>query len=63
MPIEFTDFDVWSFKKDEEGKWLWQRTSPDGEVLIAAANSFGTMEECVEDACRRGYRGMSETAT
>ena len=44
MAIEFTDFDVWAFKRDEEGKWLWQRTSPDGEVLIAAANAFSSME-------------------
>ena len=63
MPVEFTDFDVWTFKKDDADRWHWQRMSPDGEVLIAAATAFATMEECVEDARRRGYRGMPETLT
>lgn len=56
MPVEFTDFDVWTFKKDDTDRWRWQRMSPDGEVLIAAANAFATMDECVEDARRRGYK-------
>ena len=57
MPIEFTDFDVWTFRKDDADKWHWQRLSPDGEILIAAAMAFGTMEECMDDARRRGYKG------
>ncbi|HYH42064.1 MAG TPA: hypothetical protein VD867_08775 [Burkholderiales bacterium] len=57
MAIEFTDFDVWTFRKDDADKWHWQRLSPDGEILIAAAMAFGTMEECMDDARRRGYKG------
>ena len=60
MPVEFTDFDVWTFKKDDSDRWIWNRMSPDGEVLISSATPFDTMQECVEDAQRRGYKGMSE---
>ena len=62
MPIEFTDYDVWSFKRDDAEKWHWQRTSPEGEVLIAAANGFATLEECIEDASRRGYKASADVA-
>lgn len=60
MPLEFTDFDVWTFRKDSDERWVWQRISPEGEVLISAVTPFATMHECVEDARRRGYRGMPE---
>ena len=59
MAIEFTDFDVWTFRKDDADKWHWQRLSPDGEILIAAAIAFSTMEECMADARRRGYKGAA----
>jgi len=63
MPIEFTDYDVWSFKRDDADKWHWQRTSPEGEVLIAAVTGFATMEECIEDARRRGYRSAADAVS
>ena len=30
---EFTDWDVWSFRKNDNAQWIWQRHSPDGETL------------------------------
>ena len=56
QPI-FTEYDVWSFKKDDRERWTWRRDSPDGELLIEARASFDTLDECVEDAGRFGYVG------
>jgi hypothetical protein len=53
----FTDYDVWSFKKDDDGRWTWRRESPDGELLVQARSSFDVFEACVEDAGRFGYSG------
>ena len=55
MRIEFTDYDVWSFLKDDAGGWKWCRRSPDGELLIEARGAFSTLEQCQEDARRSGY--------
>jgi hypothetical protein len=52
---EFTDFDVWSFKKNASGQWIWQRHSPDGELLIESRGSFAELLPCQEDATRFGY--------
>jgi hypothetical protein len=52
---EFTDWDVWSFKKNASGQWIWQRHSPDGELLIESRGSFDEMDLCREDATRFGY--------
>ncbi|MGZ8265759.1 MAG: hypothetical protein ACXWUI_16615 [Burkholderiales bacterium] len=52
---EFTDWDVWSFKKNEQGKWAWQRQSPDGELLMESRGSFEELPQCQDDATRFGY--------
>jgi hypothetical protein len=52
---EFSDWDVWSFKKNGNGQWIWQRHSPDGELLVESRGSFDAMDSCREDATRFGY--------
>jgi hypothetical protein len=52
---EFSDWDVWSFKKNEEDRWIWRRQSPDGALLMESRGSFGELVQCQEDATRFGY--------
>jgi hypothetical protein len=52
---EFSDWDVWSFRKNDRGEWIWQRHSPDGELLIESRSSFDELPHCQEDATRFGY--------
>jgi hypothetical protein len=55
--MEYSDFDVWEFKRDGENRWLWRRLTADGEVRIASRAPFGEVEECIADARRCGYLG------
>jgi hypothetical protein len=55
--LEVTVSDVWSFKKDFQGHWMWQRESLHHELLEQARLPFKELEECVADARRRGYTG------
>ncbi|HEV7393519.1 MAG TPA: hypothetical protein VGO08_17905 [Burkholderiales bacterium] len=57
MRTVFTDYDVWSFKKDDRNRWMWRRESPDAELLIEARSSFDALNDCIEDAGRFGYTG------
>jgi hypothetical protein len=52
---EFSDWDVWSFKKNESDKWIWRRQTPDGALLMESRSSFDALELCREDAKRFGY--------
>ena len=52
---EFTDWDVWSFKKNDNEQWIWQRHSPDGDLLVESRGSFEQLPQCQEDATRFGY--------
>jgi hypothetical protein len=58
---EFTDWDVWSFKKNADGQWIWQRHSPDGELVVESRSSFGELAQCQEDAKRFGYVAAAAT--
>lgn len=49
--------DVWTFKKDTNGRWIWVCYSETGEPVYASRGDFETMSECVEDARGRGYTG------
>ncbi len=55
MRVELTDYDVWSFYKDDSGGWKWCRRSPDGDVLFEARAALASLEESQEDARRFGY--------
>ena len=59
MRVELTDYDVWSFQKDDTGNWKWCRRSPDGEVLIEARAPLPSLEACQDDARRFGYNTQS----
>jgi len=51
--------DVWDFKKDGDGCWRWQRQSLRHEMIEEGRTAFRKFEECVADAQRRGYTGVS----
>ena len=57
MDLPVTDYDVWSFKKDTNGRWIWLRYSPDGEAMFASRADYETFDECLADARQRGYSG------
>ena len=51
----FTDYDVWTFKRDDQDRWKWSRHSPDGELLVEARLNFDELEDCQADATKAGY--------
>jgi hypothetical protein len=53
----FSDYDIWTFKKDTNGRWIWLRHAPDGEPLTASSRDYERFEDCVADAKGRGYVG------
>lgn len=53
--MDYSEFDVWDFKRDGGGRWTWARHSVDCEPMAGSRRSFDTSEECVEDAKRCGY--------
>lgn len=55
--ITLSDLDVWVFQRNDSGEWVWQRLSPDREVLLQSPRGFPSMEECAADAARHGYGG------
>ena len=59
MRVELTDYDVWSFQKDDTGSWKWCRRSPEGNDLIEARGPSPSLEACQEDASRFGYNTQS----
>ena len=56
MYRSFSDFDVWAFKRTENG-WVWRRTAPDGQTVLQSGTGYETLEDCVVDAQRHGYLG------
>jgi hypothetical protein len=51
-----SDFDLWAFKRTENG-WEWRRTSADGQLVLQSGIGHGSLEDCVADAQRNGYLG------
>ena len=52
-----TEYDVWTFKKDTNGRWIWIRYSPEGEAMAASRADYETLDDCLADARERGYAG------
>ena len=46
----------WFFYQDVASLWKWARIDVFGTVLSYSAASFGTRDECLDDARRNGYR-------
>lgn len=64
--MEYSDFDVWEFKRDDASRWTWRRLTADGDVRLASRDAFADIDECIADARRCGYLGSAapiETAT
>ena len=57
MDFPISEYDVWTFKKDTNGRWIWIRYSPDGEALLASRGDYENLADCVLDARGRGYSG------
>ena len=55
--MDYSEFDVWVFKKDEQMRWVWQRLTADGDLRLAARSPFDKLEDCLDDARRCGYTG------
>lgn len=49
--------EIWTFKKDPNGLWAWQRQAPGKEAIQSAAKPFKAFADCVRDAQRFGYVG------
>ena len=47
----------WSFKVDDTRRWTWERKTVEGTVILAASETFATLEQCQENAKTRGYSG------
>ena len=62
MQLPLSEFDVWTFKRDANGSWIWLRHSPDGEALIASRRDYVELEDCVADAKCQGYNGLVPAA-
>jgi hypothetical protein len=56
MNRPLSDFDVWAFKRTENG-WIWRRTSADGQLVSQSGIGHQSLEQCVADAQRYGYLG------
>ena len=56
MPVEFTEYDVWSFHREDNGGWKWSRRSPDGDLLLEAREALPDLDACQDDARRSGYQ-------
>jgi hypothetical protein len=46
----------WFFYQDVASLWKWARIDVFGTVLSYSGASFGTRDDCLEDARRNGYR-------
>ena len=57
MELPFSEYDVWTFKKDTNGRWIWLRQAPDGEALSTSHRDYDELDDCVADAKRGGYKG------
>ena len=55
LPV--SEFDLWTFKRDTNGRWIWVRQNRDGVALAASHANYGEVEECLADARLRGYKG------
>lgn len=56
--MDYSDFDVWEFKRDGGNRWMWRRLTADGDVRVASRSPFDDLDACITDARRCGYLGL-----
>ena len=57
-----SEIDVWSFKKDTNGRWIWVGYSEEGEAISASRADYESVTDAVADARQRGYTGDFDLA-
>lgn len=50
--------DKWEFYKDNEDKWRWRRTSPNGNIVGASSEGYINKTDCAGNASRNGWNGV-----
>ena len=59
--MDYSDFDVWDFKRDESNRWAWRRLTADGEIRAASRSAFGDNRATV--IAMIGVNGSGKTTT
>ncbi len=49
--------DKWKFYEDAAGKWRWNRTASNGEIVGSSSQGYASKASCIENAKRNGYNG------
>lgn len=49
--------DKWKIYKDSEGKWRWNRTAPNGNIVGASSQGYVNKADCEANATRNGKKG------
>jgi len=60
--MDYSDFDVWEFKRNENDRWVWRRLTADGDVRLACRDAFEDVDECVQDAAATWDRRFRKRA-
>jgi hypothetical protein len=50
---------AWEFDMCPQGQWQWHELGPDSATIRASYRRFLTLGECLEDAERHGFAGIS----
>lgn len=48
--------DKWEFYKDNEDKWRWRRTAPNGNIVGASSEGYSNKNDCEGNARRNGWK-------
>ena len=47
--------DRWELYRDSRQKWRWRRIAPNGRIVNASSQGYGTRTACLDNARRCGY--------
>lgn len=54
--------DKWEFFKDNEDKWRWRRTAPNGNIVGASSEGYSNKIDCEGNARRNGWNACLSTS-
>ena len=54
---------VWRFFSDSARQWRWERLAFDGTVLENSTAGYAQYEDCLANACERGYVSRPSLST